>query len=53
MLFDIILVAYEPHLWCYIYVLDSSASDRWFEPLSGQTKVCNIEICFFPFKHAV
>ena len=35
-----------------VSVLDSSAVDRGFEPLSGQTKDFKIGICFLPTKHA-
>ena len=34
-------------------VLSSSAVDLGFEPLSGQTKDSNIDICCFSVKHAV
>ena len=35
-----------------VSVLASSAVDRGFEPRSGQTKDCNIDICCFSAKHA-
>jgi hypothetical protein len=35
-----------------VSVLTSSAVDRGFEPRSGQTKDCKIDICCFSAKHA-
>ena len=36
-----------------VRVLALNAVDRWFEPMSGQTKDYKIGICCFSAKHAV
>ena len=35
-----------------VSVLDTSAVDHGFEPISGQTKDYEISICYFSTKHA-
>ena len=48
----VILQFHQNHIGCVmVSVLASSAVDRWFEPLSDQTKDYEIGICCFSAKH--